>query len=297
MDALKAIIAKQKEQATALPRSGSVRYFRQGDLEAQRRQQKDKEEAEAAAKKRSQEVAHLVELQERIKAKRFQPAATKQEEEATSNTGMCTQPTAAAALECFFCCSAAVPREEDQEPPITEAEVFRRLRKLKHPITLFGETPWKRYCRLCALELQVLDDEMTEGQQNVFHALQREGEDDDEFEEESKAEGNTAEHAPADSHDAQEGQKPVDSSKEGVIIEWTRRMLSLWEEELKQRSEEEKSTPEGRYQTTLHRQTKKDLKPLLRKLKHKELESDICDRLHEIVQLCGERKYRDAHGA
>ena len=46
-----------------------------------------------------------------------------------------------------------------------------------------------RYCRLCALELQVLDDEMTEGQQNVFHALQREGEDDEEFEEEPKAQG------------------------------------------------------------------------------------------------------------
>ncbi|KAL8449942.1 hypothetical protein Emag_003503 [Eimeria magna] len=171
MDALKAIIAKQKEQVTALPRDKSARFFRQGDVEAQRRQQKDKEEAEAAAKKRSQEVANLVELQERIKAKRFQPALTKQEEQAASNA------------------AAAAPTEQDQEPPIAEAEVFRRLRKLKHPITLFGETPWKRYCRLCALELQVLDDEMTEGQQNVFHALQREGEDDDEFEEERKAEG------------------------------------------------------------------------------------------------------------
>lgn len=30
---------------------------------------------------------------------------------------------------------------------------------------------------------------MTEGQQNVFHALQREGEDDEEFEEEPKGEG------------------------------------------------------------------------------------------------------------
>lgn len=163
-------------------------------------------------------------------------------------------------------------------------------------MTLFGETPWKRYCRLCALELQVLDDEMTEGQQNVFHALQREGEDDEEFEEEPKSEGGVTDAAQSDAPHGKPS-STVDKSKEAIIIEWTRRMLSLWEEELKQRSEEEKSTPDGRQQTTLHRQTKKDLKPLLRKLKHKQLESDICDRLHEIVQLCSERKYRDAHGA
>ncbi|KAL8429055.1 hypothetical protein Efla_005873 [Eimeria flavescens] len=83
MDKLKAIIAKQKEQVTALPKSG--RFFRQGDIEAQRRQQKEKEAAEAAAKKRSQEVAALVELQERIKAKKFQPALTKEEEDASNN--------------------------------------------------------------------------------------------------------------------------------------------------------------------------------------------------------------------
>ncbi|XP_026193185.1 pre-mRNA-splicing factor 18 [Cyclospora cayetanensis] len=259
MDALKAIIAKQKAQVTSLSKAGGGpggRYFRQGDIEAQRRQQKEKEALEAAAKKRQQELQSLAELQERLSAKKFRPAPSKQEDK-------------------LLYSGSAASAEDEQEPPIASPEIFKRLRKLKQPVTLFGETPWQRYCRLCALELQVLDDEMTEGQQNVFHAMQREGEDDEEFEEEQKLTCSFTQH----------------------IIEWTRRMLSLWEEELKQRSEEEKATADGRHQLALHRQTKKDLKPLLRKLKHKELESDICERLHEIVQLCKERRYRDAHGS
>lgn len=52
--------------------------------------------------------------------------------------------------------------------------------------TLFAWGCMRRYCRLCKLEVQVIDDEMTEGQKNVFHAMQREGEEEEEFEEESK---------------------------------------------------------------------------------------------------------------
>lgn len=46
------------------------------------------------------------------------------------------------------CTGVAGSTEEEQEPPIPLAEVFKRLRKLKHPVTLFGETPWKRYLRV-----------------------------------------------------------------------------------------------------------------------------------------------------
>ena len=42
-----------------------------------------------------------------------------------------------------------------------------------------------RYDRLCKLELQAIDDEMTEGQKNVFHAMQREGEEEEEFDEDA----------------------------------------------------------------------------------------------------------------
>ncbi|CDJ47056.1 pre-mRNA splicing factor 18, putative [Eimeria brunetti] len=198
--------------------------------------------------------------------------------------------------------------EEEMEPPVDLLEIFRRLRRLKQPITLFAETPWKRYCRLCKLELQVIDDEMTEGQKNVFHAMQREGEEEEEFEEDARPgkgekETNSAEKDVKDS----QNEETTDKSKEAIIIAWARKMLSLWEDELKHRSEDEKATPEGRQQTALHRQTKKDLKPLFKKLKQREvclcvgvvdsLEADILEKLFNIVQLCEERKYRDAHGA
>lgn len=282
MDALRAIIAKQKEQVTALPRAGPGRYFRQGDVEAEQRKEKEKEEKEKAEKRKREELERLRDLEERLKAKKFrraedQPAQTEREPG--------PPPTGDA---------------EEQEPPFPLAEVYRRLRKLKQPITLFGETPWKRYCRLCALELQVLDDEMPEGQQNVFNAMAREGEEEDEFEEVTKPHATPSGDSASEPAKSQQGgaqRTPETRTKEQTIIEWTRRMLSLWEEELKQRSEEERATPEGRQQTALHRQTKKDLKPLLKRLKNRQLETDICDRLHEIVQLCEERRYRDAHGS
>ncbi|CDJ59106.1 pre-mRNA splicing factor 18, putative [Eimeria maxima] len=286
MDALRAIIAKQKQQLNAIPKAGDKKYIFQRDLDQKLREEKLKEKEELADRKRKAELEQLAELQDRIKARPFQknPEA---------------EAAAAATTECA---DTTEGTDEEREPPVELQEIFRRLRKLKQPITLFAETPWKRYCRLCKLEVQVIDDEMTEGQKNVFHAMQREGEEEEEFEEESKPVP-SSEKGEAEKSDAAaatqntKSKETTEQTKEAAVIGWARKMLSLWEEELKSRSEDEKATAEGMQATALHRQTKKDLKPLFKKLKHRDLEADILEKLFDIVSLCEERKYRDAHGA
>jgi hypothetical protein len=51
------------------------------------------------------------------------------------------------------------------------------------------------------------------------------------------------------------------------IITWINKMLKLWGSELEERSESEKMSNTGKVATAQYRQTGKDLKPLVTKLK------------------------------
>jgi len=42
--------------------------------------------------------------------------------------------------------------EEEEEPPLSKEEIIKKLRALGQPITLFGETNWKKYKRLIRCE-------------------------------------------------------------------------------------------------------------------------------------------------
>ncbi|CDJ38587.1 pre-mRNA splicing factor 18, putative [Eimeria tenella] len=269
MEALRAIIAKQKEKAKTLPRAAG-RYISQKELQQQQREEKQKEEELFKRRQKQKELDCLLELQERLAAKRFRLAPNKAQEENAE--------------------AHAAP--EEATPPVETPEVFRRLRAIKQPVTLFGETPWERYQRLCRLEVQLMDDEMPEGQKNVFLSLQKEAE-----EEEEIYKGGQQTEAASKETEKPEGQIPKEETKEDVVINWIREMLSLWEQELREKSEEEKATPEGRQQASIHRQTKKDLRPLIKRLRQRDLELDILEKLFVIVNLAKERKYREAHGA
>lgn len=47
--------------------------------------------------------------------------------------------------------------QEDKEVPVSRKEVINRLRKLRHPGTIFGEIDLDRYNRLLSIE-EKLDD-------------------------------------------------------------------------------------------------------------------------------------------
>ncbi|PHJ22958.1 pre-mrna splicing factor protein [Cystoisospora suis] len=121
------------------------------------------------------------------------------------------------------------------------------------------------------------------------------GQEEENEEEDTKEKDEYEEGVKNDDQKKEGGGKEKKVSKETTVVRWVRRMLHEWEAELKARPDSEKHTAEGRFATNLQRQTRKDLKPLLRKLRAKELEADILEKLYIVVQCCDERKYRSAH--
>mmetsp|Transcript_52538 Transcript_52538/g.115244 ORF Transcript_52538/g.115244 Transcript_52538/m.115244 type:complete len:138 (+) Transcript_52538:78-491(+) len=70
-------------------------------------------------------------------------------------------------------------------------------------------------------------------------------------------------------------------------------MLKAWEAELLSKTDQE--DPALKQDRALYRQSRTFMKPLRRRLKKSDgIESAILDRLHAIVTLCSDRKYREA---
>ncbi|PFH34941.1 Prp18 domain-containing protein [Besnoitia besnoiti] len=353
MDLLKSIINKQKQAVSAeAEASGGKRWIQRGKAAQQLREEVQRKALEDEKKRKREEIERLQELARHLEAKKRKDtnAANHSEDVAVVHELMLNA--------------------EEAQPPLSKQEIFKKLRKLKEPVTLFGETDWQRYTRLCHLELLHHEDELMGGQRNAFLNPQ----DDDEEEEDEENHKETA----SVRRRAQEGDRasstatsgslhaesdpggraptPADSGKDGVaakvsetcgagspgappdtaaearakdggspeaededenevedassnpaekkdrqcskettVTRWIRRMLQEWEAELKLRPDEKKSSAEGTLMTSLQRQTRKDLKPLIRKLKQKELDKDVLDKLFTMVQCCEERKYRSAH--
>jgi len=83
--------------------------------------------------------------------------------------------------------------------------------------------------------------------------------------------------------------------REDKVREWIRCILKEWERDLHQRSEASKKTSDGKVASATYRQTRKDLKPLIRKLKHRGLEEDVLDKLYKMAMFCEKLEYRAAH--
>jgi len=210
--------------------------------------------------------------------------------------------------------------DEDLIPPIPITEIIRRLRKKGEPSCLFGETPMQRYRRLCGLDLAHHEDEFMGGQQNEFlHILEgrkrrrreEHDDDDDDFDHPQKATetpkkaAHTREGGASPTSDANGTKTSTDTkntrveASEGIredkVREWIRCILKEWERDLHQRSEASKKTSDGKVASATYRQTRKDLKPLIRKLKHRGLEEDVLDKLYKMAVFCEKLEYRAAH--
>ncbi|CBZ49984.1 hypothetical protein NCLIV_004610 [Neospora caninum Liverpool] len=349
MDLLKNIIAKQKEAVAAEKEAtGGQRWIQRGKLEQQLREEAQRKSLEEEKKRKREENERLKELARHLAAKK------RKDDESAEPAGH-----AADVHDLLL-------NDEETEPPLPKHEIVKKLRKMKEPITLFGETDWQRYTRLCELELLHHEDELMGGQRNAFLNPQDDDEEDEDNHKErttsprrrprsrewesvgagsesspahAKSEGEGAQNAacrgqpegsPSRAPEAQDagtrgskesataessatdaaglgsdedgseaeagrGEEKERQSKETVVMRWIRTMLHEWEAELKARPDEKKNNAEGKLMTSLQRQTRKDLKPLLRKLRHRELEQDILQKLYTMVRCCEERKYRSAH--
>jgi pre-mRNA-splicing factor 18 len=190
MDSLKALVAAKRREVAAVAGSGSneaataaapaaaadasapppppqpqqqKRYVRRGELEEARlKRLREEEEAELRRKRaRQQEKAQVA---------------------------VATATTTAAAATPAEPASAASPQakqqhQNEQQPPppnlpqISTRDAFRRLRALREPVTLFGESPTDRVARLLRLErAAALAEDETRGKgqpQNVLLAIKR----------------------------------------------------------------------------------------------------------------------------
>lgn len=186
--------------------------------------------------------------------------------------------------------------ESTKEPPMTKGEVIARLRALKEPTTLFGESPWGRFNRMRELELG--REDVSKGQWNVFQKKMREMKAKDAEDDmyhyiratlprangQGRSGSNTAGAEP-------DGDKQTPTCKEDYVALQLRRYMRLWTSEIEAMSKEERRTNKGRSQVVTFEQTKDWLKPLYKLLRKKKLGKKILDALNNIFEAAAERQY------
>mmetsp|Transcript_54061 Transcript_54061/g.143921 ORF Transcript_54061/g.143921 Transcript_54061/m.143921 type:complete len:267 (-) Transcript_54061:109-909(-) len=161
-------------------------------------------------------------------------------------------------------------------------EVMMRLRELGQPITIFGESDVSRFQRLAKIEAESVDRE------NIGLEDRKKKND-----EEAAPEDNPAN----EDEEEDEGERyPGDGTGfEDVIRKWVRKILKSWESDLNARAEEDKTSASGRHETGQYRQSRQFLKPLMKRLKKRNLDVEIRDMLREMVLHCHSQEYVKAN--
>lgn len=182
------------------------------------------------------------------------------------------------------------------EPPMSKKEVVSRLRALREPTTLFGESAWDRFNRM--RELELAREEVTKGQWNVFQKKMREmkakdAEDDMyHYIRATLPRANGQERGGSSMTEAEpDNDKQIPTCREDYVALQLRKYMRLWGSEIEAMSKEERRTNKGRSQVITFEQTKDWLKPLYKLLRKKRLEKKILDALNNIFEAAAERQY------
>ncbi|UKJ88496.1 hypothetical protein MACJ_000940 [Theileria orientalis] len=177
----------------------------------------------------------------------------------------------------------------DRTNDIPVEEVVKRLRKLRQPATLFGESHKERCERLFSQETDVDD---LEASQNIYvdAIMGRNNYLISKYINKSVTQ--------IDFFDDYKDLK--ETSKHYRIFHWVSQMLRCWEQQIMDSREglvKEGKEFEAKRNEAMLVQTKKDIKPLLKLIKSKKLEEDILDKLYRIVECCEKGEFKEAHDA
>ncbi|KAL1505174.1 hypothetical protein ABEB36_004796 [Hypothenemus hampei] len=189
---------------------------------------------------------------------------------------------------------------------LPRTEVVNKLRDRGEPILLFGEAEIDAFKRLRTIEL--LEPEINRGFRNDLQEAMEEVDAaylNELFKSKSTdSESNqnvTNQEPPVDYKDIYEMSKKMGrGSREHdmiTIVHFIQHILFKWNQQLQNRSQEEKMSTKGKIQGATYQQTQVYLKPLLRKLKTFSLPEDISDSLTEIVVHLFNRNYLKASDA
>jgi pre-mRNA-splicing factor 18 len=211
----------------------------------------------------------------------------------------------------------------EQYAHLSPQEVKDRLRRIRQPITLFGENGAERLSRLLehmsgeggeALDdvkvgRNISDDENEEAEleaqdkEDANHSARGKGSG-------SGGQTNGAEGAEDDGEES-DGDEPNSNkvqwdptvhfskmpglSQEKVVYKFFRALTKQWEADLNQREEWEKRSAAGKKETKTQKQCKDYIRPLFRMCKKKEVPFDILDKLALMVKCCEEGNFLGAN--
>lgn len=201
-----------------------------------------------------------------------------------------------------------VKKEQKEGAMLPRKEVIRRLRERDEPVRLFGESDFESFQRLKKLE--ILTPEINKGFNNdlqtAMEKVDREyldeivrssnagGEKVKDPDVKIKDDGTTMEKILKLSEGLGKGDKGLDCE---VVLGLLKLVLNCWGEDLNKRSMEEKRSFRGKMDSATHSQTLAYIKPLFRKLKRKDLSSDILECLADIIRQLLDRHYIKANDA
>lgn len=184
---------------------------------------------------------------------------------------------------------------------LPRTEVIKRLRERGHPIWLFGENELQSFKRLRRIEIQ--EPEANRGLRNDFQeamekvdeaylneilALGTQSDNDKQLKEDALDDSVTYESIQEMAKTMGHGDKNHDMN---VIMTLLQFLLKLWGQQLNSATGAEKTAVKHKMTRATFTQTQVYLKPLVRKLKKKNLPDDICESLCEITKHLLERNY------
>ncbi|OLP80212.1 Pre-mRNA-splicing factor 18 [Symbiodinium microadriaticum] len=79
-----------------------------------------------------------------------------------------------------------------------------------------------------------------------------------------------------------------------MIRSWVRKSLKAWEKELADLPDEEKKKPSTKTAVAAHRQVRRDVRPLQKRLRMYRMEEWLLDKIYNIVKKADDREYREA---
>lgn len=174
--------------------------------------------------------------------------------------------------------------------PLGVDEVFRRLRALGRPVTLFGEGEMERWGRLREEEMKM--EAEGPGQKNLFQDKMREMEMADRREMAHEYAG--AEGPGKVGKVEEEGEV---NCREDYVLRQLKRLVGLWEGDVASMSTEVRRTKDGRFAAVTLEQTKAWLAPLYKKLRRRRVAAAILGGLVDIFRAVEEREYVKANSA
>mmetsp|Transcript_45940 Transcript_45940/g.109392 ORF Transcript_45940/g.109392 Transcript_45940/m.109392 type:complete len:427 (-) Transcript_45940:189-1469(-) len=327
MDLLKATLAERqaKSQQMLSELGNGKTWIRRGDLERQREEKYLEELRQDQEKQKAAEEARL-EMEEQLMAKKKkdqEPEQKKVDIDMTLLDDDDAEPPIGA--------EEVGEQLRELGQPITlfgETDMMRykRMRQLQREGLEGRRNPDEVMLeQLHSNKALALEDDAEDAAERRARKEQQEDEQEDaeldaeEAQESSSQKDSSEQTSEKDSEDeeqAAEGggkskDEPVaslDTKKEEMKVEvevalmdrcdfirgWIRKAIKAWEKELAERPEELKSKAQHKTEMAQHRQCRRDLKPLQKRLRVYALQNFYLDKIHTIVKFADEREYRSA---